>query len=251
MRLHKFIAACGYTSRRRAELLIQAGRVKVNGKSLMSLGTTVKKEDVVAVNGEIVILPDPKTILFNKPPGIITSTHDTHERLTVMDYLPPALIDIGVLPIGRLDRETEGLLLLTNVGELNHRITHPSFEIEKEYVALINGKPAKEALKKLAAGVKIENHTTAPAKILKTVADGNNTQVVLVIHEGKKRQIRRMFEAVGYKVLRLARTRGGNILLQGLAPSAWRDATPRELHGLNIGYDEIIKKHAAFKTTDS
>tara|TARA_B100000949_G_scaffold201218_1_gene189164 strand:+ start:183 stop:947 length:765 start_codon:yes stop_codon:yes gene_type:complete len=249
MRLHKFIAACGYTSRRRAELLIQAGRVKVNGKSLMSLGTTVKKEDAVTVNGEIISLPEPKTILFNKPPGIITSTHDTHERLTVMDYLPPALLDIGVLPIGRLDRETEGLLLLTNVGELNHRVTHPSFEIEKEYVALVNGKPSKDALEKLAAGVKIEEHLTAPAKVLKTVADGNNTQVVLVIHEGKKRQIRRMFEAVGYKVLRLARTRVGNIRLAGLDPNAWRDAKPAELRGLDIGYDEIIRKHAAFKTT--
>ena len=251
MRLHKYIAACGYTSRRRAELLIQAGRVEVNGKHLTSLGSTVKKEDVITVNGEIISLPDPKTILFNKPPGIITSTHDTHERLTVMDYLPPALIEIGVLPIGRLDRETEGLLLLTNVGELNHRITHPSFEIEKEYVALVNGKPAREALEKLAAGVKIEKHQTAPAKILKTVADGNNTQVVLVIHEGKKRQVRRMFEAVGQKVLRLARTRVGNLRLQGLDPSAWRDAETRELRGLNIGYDEIIRKHSAFKSSDS
>ena len=247
MRLHKYIAACGYTSRRRAELLIQAGRVLVNGKSLMSLGAKVKHGDVVTVNGEEISLPEPRTILFNKPPGIITSTHDTHERLTVMDYLPPALIDCGVLPIGRLDRETEGLLLMTNIGELNHRITHPSYEIEKEYVALVNGKPAKNALDKLAAGVQIENHKTAPAKVLQTVPDGNNTQVVLVIHEGKKRQVRRMFEAVGYKVLRLARTRVGNIKLKGLEPCGLRDARLEELRGLGIDYDDILKQHSSFK----
>jgi len=247
MRLHKYIAACGYTSRRRAELLIQAGRVLVNGKSLMSLGTTVKQGDVVTVNDEVLSIPEPKTILFNKPPGIITSTHDTHERLTVMDYLPPALLKLGILPIGRLDRETEGLLLMTNIGELNHRITHPSYEIEKEYVALVNGKPAKNALDKLAAGVQIENHKTAPAKVLQTVPDGNNTQVVLVIHEGKKRQVRRMFEAVGYKVLRLARTRVGNIKLKGLEPCGLRDASLAELRGLGIDYDDILKQHSTFK----
>ena len=247
MRLHKYIAACGYTSRRRAELLIQAGRVLVNGKSLMSLGTTVKQGDVVTVNDEVLSIPEPKTILLNKPPGIITSTHDTHERLTVMDYLPPALLKVGILPIGRLDRETEGLLLMTNIGELNHRVTHPSYEIEKEYVALVNGKPAKNALDKLAAGVQIENHKTAPAKVLQTVPDGNNTQVVLVIHEGKKRQVRRMFEAVGYKVLRLARTRVGNIKLKGLEPCGWRDASIEELRGLGIDYDDILKKHSSFK----
>ena len=249
MRLHKYIAACGYTSRRRAELLIQAGRVLVNGKSLMSLGAKVKHGDVVTVNDEEISLPEPRTILFNKPPGSITSTHDTHERLTVMDYLPPALIDCGVLPIGRLDRETEGLLLMTNIGELNHRITHPSFEIEKEYVALVNGKPSKAALDLLATGVQIDDHLPAPARVLQDVKDGNTTQVALVIHEGKKRQVRRMFEAVGYKVLRLARTRVGNIRLAGLDPSAWRDAKPAELRGLDIGYDEIIRKHAAFKAT--
>ena len=247
MRLHKYIAACGYTSRRRAELLIQAGRVLVNGKSLMSLGTTVKQGDVVTVNDEVLSIPEPKTVLFNKPPGIITSTHDTHERLTVMDYLPPALLKVRILPIGRLDRETEGLLLMTNIGELNHRVTHPSYEIEKEYVALVNGKPAKNALEKIAAGVQIENHKTAPAKVLQTVPDGNNTQVVLVIHEGKKRQVRRMFEAVGYKVLRLARTRVGNIKLKGLEPCGWRDASIEELRGLGIDYDDILKKHSSFK----
>lgn len=213
----------------------------------MSLGTSVKKDDVVTVNGEVISLPEPRTILFNKPPGIISSTHDTHERLTVMDYLPPALIESGVLPIGRLDRETEGLLLMTNVGDLNHRITHPSFEIEKEYVALVNGRPSKDNLDRLAAGVIIDDHLTAPAKILRTVTDGNNSQVVLVIHEGKKRQIRRMFEAVGYKVLKLARTRVGSIRLEGLEPCAWRDAQPGELRNLEIGYDEIIRKHSSFQ----
>ena len=136
---------------------------------------------------------------------------------------------------------------MTNIGELNHRVTHPSYEIEKEYVALINGKPAKNALEKLAAGVQIENHKTAPAKVLQTVPDGNNTQVVLVIHEGKKRQVRRMFEAVGYKVLRLARTRVGNIKLKGLEPCGWRAARLEELRGLGIDYDDILKKHSSFK----
>jgi len=155
MRLHKFIANCGYTSRRRAELLIQAGRVTVNRKVLTSLGTTVKPEDVIEVNGEVVELPAPRTIMINKPPGIITSTHDTHERLTVMDILPRSLRDAGVLPVGRLDQDTRGLLLLTNVGDLNHRITHPSFETEKEYEALVQRRPAHKSLERLERGVTI------------------------------------------------------------------------------------------------
>lgn len=234
MRLHKYIANCGYTSRRRAELLIQAGRVQVNGKVLTSLGTTVYPDrDVVRVNGEVIAPPEPLTIIFHKPAGIITSTHDTHDRLTVMDILPRSLRDRGVLPAGRLDQDTEGLLVLTNDGDLAHRITHPSFETEKEYEALVSGSPSSDGLRRLETGIRIEGEITAPARVESVEREGSNHRVRLVIREGKKRQVRRMFEAIGHPVIYLKRVRVGGLELGELPTGEWRELTAPELVSLS------------------
>lgn len=233
VRLHKFIANCGYTSRRRAELLIQAGRVTVNGKVVKSLGTTIDPaRDKVAVNGEQISLPRPLTIMFHKPAGIITSTHDTHERLTVMDYLPKSLRDRGVLPVGRLDRDTEGLLILTNDGDLAHAIAHPSHETEKEYEALVSAVPDAGAIAALESGVRIDGRLTAPARVLEVARVPGGARVRIVIHEGKKRQVRRMFEAVGQEVLRLKRVRIAGVRLGDLPPGEWRELSPEEVRAL-------------------
>jgi 23S rRNA pseudouridine2605 synthase len=235
MRLHKYIANCGYCSRRRAELLIQAGRVKVNGKVVERLGTSVFPGDSVTINDEPIALPEPLAIIFNKPAGIITSTHDTHERLTVMDYLPRSLRDHGVLPVGRLDQDTEGLLILTNDGDLNHRITHPRHETEKEYAALVSGRPAPAALRRLEQGVEIDGERTSPARIERVEPKGERTLVHIVIGEGKKRQVRRMFAAIGHEVLELRRIRIGGLTLGDLPLGAWRKLGDEEIAALTQG----------------
>ena len=233
MRLHKYIANCGYTSRRRAELLIQAGRVQVNGKVLTSLGTTIDPEtEIILVNGERIQPPTPMTIVFNKPAGVITSTHDTHDRLTVMDILPKSLRDRGVLPAGRLDQDTEGLLVLTNDGDLAHEITHPRYETEKEYQSIVTGSPSPESLGRLEKGVRIEGEMTAPARIESVEPDGSATRVHIVIHEGKKRQVRRMFETIGHPVLQLKRVRVGGLRLGDLPTGEWRELTKDEISTL-------------------
>jgi 23S rRNA pseudouridine2605 synthase len=247
MRLHKFIANCGYTSRRRAELLIRAGRVTVNGKVLTSLGTTVKPQDVVAVNGEVVRLPDARTVIVNKPAGIISSTHDTHERLTVMDILPRSLRDAGVVPVGRLDQDTEGLLILTNVGDLNHRITHPSYEIEKEYEVVVTGSPSPDALRRLETGLEIDGLRTDPARVGSVERDGAWTRLSLVLTEGRKRQVRKMFSAVGHEVVHLRRVRVGGVRLEDLPCGAWRELRAEEIASLGMDYERLLESYRRLK----
>lgn len=236
MRLHKFIANCGYTSRRHAELLIQAGRVEVNGRLVTSLGNTVRPgKDVVAINGEAIQLPEALSIMFNKPAGLITSTHDTHERLTVMDCLPRSLTDKGLLPAGRLDQDTEGLLVITNVGDLNHRITHPRYETEKEYAVTVERKPDDSALKRLERGIAIDGVTTSPARIAALETTELGVRINIVIHEGRKRQVKRMFAAVGCEVLHLGRIRIGQLTLDGLPLGKWRRLSEKDIEALIQG----------------
>jgi len=233
MRLHRYIAACGYTSRRRAELLIEAGRVQVNGKLVTNFGSIVNpKRDKVSINGELISAPAPMTIIFHKPPGVITSTHDTHNRLTVMDLLPGSVVARGVLPVGRLDLDTEGLLVLTNDGDLSHRIAHPRYETEKEYLAWVGGTPTQEQLARLRSGVKIEGKMTAPARVIAETTERGITPVRVVIHEGRKRQVRRMLEVVGYNVQRLKRLRVGQLELGALPENEWRELTSEEIAAL-------------------
>lgn len=233
IRLHKYIANCGYTSRRRAELLIQAGRVQLNGRVETSLGVTLNPvRDTVCVNGEELKPPPPLTVILNKPVGILTSTHDTHDRLTVMDILPRSLRHAGVLPAGRLDQNTEGLLILTNNGDLAHRITHPRYETEKEYVAIVLGHPTPEKLKRLESGVLLDGKKTSPSRIVSTQRQGNQSQVGLVLREGRKRQVRRMFQVIHHEVVSLRRARIGGLHLGALPTGEWRELSDDDIASL-------------------
>jgi 23S rRNA pseudouridine2605 synthase len=225
-RLQKVLARAGLGSRRVCEDLIEDGRVTVDGVEAV-LGARVDVErDLIAVDGvHIGVRPDLVHYLLNKPAGVVTTAEDTHGRPTVIDMVPS---DLRVHPVGRLDMETEGLLLLTNDGTLTHRLTHPSFGVDKEYVAEVRGTPSRGALRRLREGVELDDGMTAPAK-----ASSPSPGVIrLVIHEGRNRQVRRMCEAVGHPVLRLVRTRIGPLRDPALAPGEWRTLTQDEVRSL-------------------
>jgi 23S rRNA pseudouridine2605 synthase len=229
-RLQKVLARTGWGSRRECEILIEDGRVKVNDE-IAVLGRRVKTAtDKVEVDGVTIgVAPGLVYYLLNKPVDVITTAKDTHGRQTVIELVP---LEPRVFPVGRLDAETEGLLILTNDGELGHRLTHPSFGIEKEYLAHVdcssNG-VSESALKKLRDGIELDDGVTSPAEV------GQLQPGVLriVIHEGRNRQIRRMCDAVGHPVERLVRVRVGPLIDRTLAPGKWRHLTTAEVVSLN------------------
>jgi 23S rRNA pseudouridine2605 synthase len=226
-RLQKVLAATGYGSRRIAEELIAAGRVTVNGEVAI-LGRRVDAEvDRIEVDGApIGVRPGLVYYLLNKPTGVITTARDTHGRPTVLDLVPA---EPRVFPVGRLDGDTEGLLLLTNDGDLANRIAHPSRGVEKEYLVEVDGgRVAAGALRALREGVELEDGRTAPAQ----VSQPDPGVLRLVIHEGRNRQVRRMCEAVGHPVRRLVRTRIGPLTDRTLRPGAWRELTTDEWRAL-------------------
>jgi 23S rRNA pseudouridine2605 synthase len=225
-KLQKVLARAGVGSRRTCEELIDDGRVTVDGV-VAHIGQRV---DPAASRIEIDGVPvaaDPDLVhyLLNKPAGVVTTADDPQGRPTVVGLLPP---EPRVFPVGRLDLDTEGLLVLTNDGALAHRLTHPSFGIEKEYLAEVEGTPTRAELRALREGVDLEDGRTAPAAAA-LVSDG---VLKLTIHEGRNRQVRRMCEAIGHPVRRLVRTRIGPVADRTLAPGAWRPLTPDEVRGL-------------------
>ena len=225
-RLQKVLARGGIGSRRVAEDLIEDERVTVNGRVAV-LGARVDVDhDVVAVDGvPIGVRPGSVYYLLNKPAGVVTTADDPQGRPTVVELVPS---EPRVHPVGRLDLDTEGLLLLTNDGTLTHRLTHPSFGVDKEYVAEVRGTPSRGALRRLREGVELDDGITAPAG-----ASSPSPGVIrLVIHEGRNRQVRRMCEAVGHPVLRLVRTRIGPLRDPALAPGEWRELTRDEVRSL-------------------
>lgn len=225
-RLQKVLARCEVGSRRTCEELIRAGRVRVNGV-VAELGARVDPEaDLVEVDGVAIgIRPGLVHYLLNKPPGVVTTVSDPFGRPTVLDLVPDRP---RVVPVGRLDLETEGLLILTNDGELTHRLTHPSFGIDKEYLAHVEGTPSRGALRRLREGVELDDGVTAPAKV-SLLGPG---LVRLTIHEGRNRQVRRMCAAVGHPVRRLVRVRIGPLRDPHLAPGEWRRLTVAEVRAL-------------------
>ncbi len=225
-RLQKVLARAGIASRRVSEDLIVAGRVTVNGEVAV-LGRRVDVDsDIVEVDGHSVgVRPDLEHWLLNKPTGVVTTVTDTHGRPTVVSLVPT---ETRVFPVGRLDAETEGLLLLTNDGELAHRLTHPSFGVDKEYLAEVDGTPSRLALRRLREGVELDDGVTAPAKA-SMVEPG---VIRLVIHEGRNRQVRRMCDVVGHPVRRLVRTRIGPLSDPGLPPGSARRLLPAEVRAL-------------------
>ena len=226
-RLQRFLSRAGVASRRKSEELIAAGRVKVNGETVSIPGSKVDPEhDRVEVDGQPVTLPPGHVYwLLNKPAGYVSTVSDPQGRPTVVDLVKQAQ---RLYPVGRLDRDSEGLLLLTDDGELTQRLTHPSYEHEKEYQVLVEGHPTQDVLRRLSAGVELEDGLTAPAgvTILRTEASG--TWLRFVIHEGRKRQLRRMCDAVGHPARRLIRVRMGPLTLDGLAPGQYRALTAQE-----------------------
>jgi 23S rRNA pseudouridine2605 synthase len=233
-RLQKVLARAGIASRRAAEALIAAGRVTVNGVVVDRLGSTVDPStDVVAVDGARIALQPLRTyLLLHKPPGYLSTARDERGRPIVLDLLPPD-VTTRVYPVGRLDRDSEGLLLLTDDGELTHRLTHPRFGLEKEYLALVRGRPKSDALRRLRDGIVIDGRPTAPARveIARDVAlprRPRETWLRIVLREGRKRQVRLMCAAVGHPVSRLIRIREGPLTLGDLPPGAVRRLTPEE-----------------------
>lgn len=202
----------------------------INGQVVTLLGTQVDPaRDVVAVDGKHVTLPSHHTLMLNKPADTITTRQDPHARDTVMTLIP----DIpGLHPIGRLDKDTTGLLLLTNDGDLTYALTHPKHHVEKTYRAWVEGIPTLEALARLQKGVVLDDGPTAPAEVKRLLTRGERTLVEITIHEGRKRQVRRMLQVVGAPVITLARTRVGPLALGDLPEGQWRELTAKEVSAL-------------------
>lgn len=230
-RLQKLISAAGLASRRQAEEWIENGRVSINGFIVRELGFKADPDvDRIEVDGRPLRRPKPLYLLMFKPYGVISSLHDPQGRKTVADMAVAAGIRERVYPVGRLDYDTEGLLLLTNDGALTQGLSHPRFEVEKEYAADVEEKPGLEALRALAQGVAIGDGVTAPARVASVVLAATGFwRIQLVIHEGRNRQVRRMMEALGLTVRRLARIRYAFLDLAGLKAGEFRHLTEEEV----------------------
>jgi 23S rRNA pseudouridine2605 synthase len=224
MRLNAYLARSGVSSRRGADELIRAGRVRVNGE-VADFATFVGARDRVEVNGRPVEPQALTYVLLHKPAGVVTTARDPHGRPTVVDLVGH---ERRVVPVGRLDADTTGALLLTNDGPLAHRLMHPRYQVDKVYEVDIEGRPGEDSLRRLAEGVELEDGVTAPARVRPLGAN----RIELTIHEGKKHQAKRMCEAVGHSVRRLHRSVYAGLTLDGLEPGDWRELTAAEAKAL-------------------
>jgi len=224
MRLNAYLARAGVASRRRADELIKAGRVRVNGAP-GELNTDVGSHDVVEVDGDRVRPQKLAYVLLHKPAGVVTTARDPHGRRTVVDLIGRKA---GVVPVGRLDADTTGALLLTNDGLLAHRLAHPRYEVDKVYVAEVEGRPSDVALRRLADGIELEDGRSAPAKVRRV----GSSRIELTIHEGRKHQVKRMLEAVGHPVVGLHRSRYAGLSADDLEPGASRELSSEEVNAL-------------------
>jgi 23S rRNA pseudouridine2605 synthase len=225
MRLNAFLARAGVESRRGADRLIKAGRISVNGR-LGQLNDDVSETDDIRVNGRRISAQKKRYILLYKPAGYITTLKDPENRVKVTDLVK---IDERVVPVGRLDFNTTGALLLTNDGDLANRLMHPSFKVDKVYEATVEGDVTDQILNKLSIGVMLEDGKSAPAKVRKL---GDNNKIEVIIHEGRNHQVRRMLAAVGLTVKKLHRSKYGPLALDGLKPGQWRDLAELEVKRL-------------------
>ena len=234
VRLQKYLADCGIASRRKCEEYIQQGKVQVNGKVVTELGTKInpKKVQVKFENREITENRKMVYILLNKPIGYVTTVDDQFNRDTVLDLVK---VKERIVPVGRLDMYTSGALILTNDGDFVYKVTHPKHEIEKTYTVTLKGIIQNDEVEKLRKGVQIEDYTTKPAKvkILKTVQEKNISRLEIIIHEGKNRQVRKMCEAVGKKVIALHRSKIGTIGVKDLELGKWRYLSLKEIQQFN------------------
>ena len=236
IRLQKFLAEGGIASRRKAEELILEGKIKVNGQVVTELGTKINPEqDIVEFDGKKVTIEEEKVyILLNKPIGYVTTSKDQFSRDTVLDLVK---VKQRIVPVGRLDMYTSGALILTNDGDFVYKITHPKHEIEKTYNVTIRGNVNNEDLEKIRSGLIIDEYKTSPAKarILKREEEKNITRVEVIIHEGRNRQVRKMFELIGKSVIALHRSKIGNIAVKDIKLGSWRYLTQKEIETLLNG----------------
>ena len=234
MRINKYIASSGVASRRKAEEIILDRRVKVNGEIVSELSFNIdENKDIVEIDGKVISLSENHVyIVLNKPEGYITTVKDQFDRPSVLDLVTD--IKERVYPIGRLDYETSGLLILTNDGDLTYKLTHPKHEVDKTYVALVKGQPTYEELKNFRDGLEIEDYKTAPAKIrvVDVNEEKNYSKCEIKIHEGRNRQVRKMCKAINHPVLRLRRIAMGEIRLKGLKVGEYRHLTKEEIEYL-------------------
>lgn len=238
VRLQKYLAECGVASRRACEELIAAKRVRVNGE-IAEIGRTIDPAaDTVEVDGRTIAQDQKIYIVLNKPAGTVTTASDTHGRKTVLDCVRG--VSARVFPVGRLDMDVEGVLLLTNDGELAHRLIHPSFEVKKIYQAWVRGHFAPEAGQRLEQGVLLDDGMTAPAQVEVLRRSQNSTLIQLTIHEGRKREVKRMCAAVGHPVRHLQRVAFGELRANGLRPGEWRYLTPGEI--------QVLRDHAGLNS---
>ena len=225
MRLNAYLARAGVASRRKADELIKAGRVTVNGEP-GQLNTFVGKDDRVELEGRPLTRQPLAYVLLHKPAGVVTTASDPHGRPTVVELVSD--YEVRVVPVGRLDADTTGALLLTNDGELAHRLAHPRYEVEKVYEAEVEGEPSDDMLARLERGIELDDGLTAPARVRRL----RPSRIELAIHEGRKHQVKRMLAAVGHPVTRLHRSRYAGLTLEGLEPGASRELEPFEVDRL-------------------
>jgi 23S rRNA pseudouridine2605 synthase len=230
LRLNLFIAKSGHCSRRKADRLIAAGKVSVNGSIVREPFLRVGDDDVVSINGKTLSRKEYIYIVFHKPRGVVSSRKDWFARRTIMDYLPERFKN--VYPVGRLDKESSGLLLLTNDGDFCYRLTHPKFLVEKEYLVTVAGRIAPDILKRAKDGLPCGGEYLKADRIDIVSREKKFTICRVVVHEGKKRHIRRLFKALGLRVIELMRLRIGKLVLRDLAPGRYRMAAKRELDRL-------------------
>ena len=228
------MAQAGVASRRKSEKLILDGLVKVNGKVITELGTKVSRMDTIEVEGVQLTKETPVYYLLYKPRGYISTVDDEKGRKTVMDLVPE--VSQRIFPVGRLDYDTSGVLLMTNDGDFSYLMTHPKFEIKKKYVAKVKGIPSRDDLKKLETGIELDDGSTAPARVKMTSSDKktNSAIVEITIHEGRNRQVRRMFDAINCPVQKLKREEFANLTTRGLNAGEARELTRHELKQLRV-----------------
>lgn len=229
IRLQKFLAEAQVASRRKSEEIILEGRVCVNGKVVTELGTRVDDEkDVVTLDGEVIKKGEKLVyILLNKPEGCVTTVHDQFDRPTVMDYVKG--IDERIYPVGRLDFDTAGLLILTNDGDMTYRLTHPKHRVNKTYLALVDFEPTEEEITAFENGLVIDGRKTAKAKLTVVKSDKKGVFLKITIHEGRNRQVRKMCDAIGHPVRKLKRTAVGKLSLGSLKKGEYRFLTEEEI----------------------
>jgi pseudouridine synthase len=239
IRLNSFIARAGVSSRREADRIISEGRVKVNGVVIDNMGHKVDEAtDVVEVDGaRVKIFESPVYLMLNKPRGYLVTMKDPFKRSSIVDILPK--LKVRIFPVGRLDKDSEGLLLFTNDGILANRLVHPRYEVQKEYIVVVAGKPDQKEISRLEKGVIVEGRKTAPARILVLSTGPRWSTLRFVIHEGRKREIRRMVELIEHRVLKLKRVKFAGLELKGLQSGKWRYLNSGEISRLKslVGLD--------------